>query len=1382
MAKQTFIFVVLPNGISEKKALRLSVYLTPRLDQGATLAAFPDMLNWTALLQQDGMKFEVSCGSKKQTVAVDKGILRPDVWRAIFTSTTFVERYNIPDFDKRLIVSYPRRKATSYFKWAYQTIGSGVLPQDTGEGNPLEVVLNDLVFRDETGSTLSDEISRMRVTMWNEQQEFLHPGEGGKITLTVTTGIAPPVPPDGIATTLTAPVDTHDTMTRFAAFHSMPPAPNRPPLPSTEADFAKTLDFHRALTALQSYPSLLRALGLVFDIELPASLCADSPSGGVYGSIQLSKVIPGFKWSLAPRMSLPSTSYVRDKTSFLAAPASNPGATSFVPGDVVQGFLVLSAGSFHLLQVDVDGGLLKALTLADNLAVARDSSIVGDAMAALRSSGISLVADGRGLQLLQSIVDNKGFDNALAGNKAMPRPFNVRDLVRGFRIDIWSTRDQKWHSLHRRHSIYRFGPTGSVVIKIDDEEGFLQPAAAQPADDPTRKPDKTATSNNIPQPGTDLFADERFVHWDGWSLSASRPGLALNRSPNPADATTPDPTVNQPLTPFKMTTSFTVTPRSLPQLRFGVNYRLRARAVDLAGNSPPLDAPVSDTFILPTGGVQLPYLRFEPVNPPLLVLQQATQSGASLERLVIRSRNTDPSLDSVATSEIDHRHVAPPKIAVRMAEDHGLLDDAGHRLKGDAATFNLIVARDSFQFPEQNGVPIDPSPLVTVGYFPDPLARGAALRDLPHAPDNTNGRISKKDVLEYKTLPDVQPRAGSVTKIDFGTQWPDRKPFLLAIREGSAAPHWDGTNRVLTVLLAKGTLTEVDLSSYLFERDLTIMGLWAWLREFFAALELSAMQGGSADTAVTNVSDILALLTRLVLEGGYSLITPARTLTLVHAVQQPLGRPQFVQLPLIHQPANPIFASALRNSFTPITAWRAVGSHSATLLGALEINGASSSKVELEARWLEYIDDPSQPEPTKTWHSSHVEALPLPTTDPGPLFSDATNTRMVAVYIPRVDTLWFSAPIDVLEGVTTPPQVAAPVHRFDDTKHRWVGYTAVATSRFQEYFPQSLDFTRSSEPLLVDVPSSARPAAPDVAYVVPTFGWERQETTNVKSSVRLGNGLRVYLNRPWYSSGDSELLGVVLWNGAPPDYPTREQYKALFTQWGNDPLWQTGFLADVPGTLDFSGAVATATGLTLEESPKVFDVAGHQVEYDRQRQLWYCDVEFQNSQSYMPFVRVALARYQPHSIQGVELSHVVLADYVQLAANRSAVISIDTADPRKALIFVGGLAPEAPTKSVVDVSVEQRLHNVISDLAWEVAPASVVQVKENAPDASEPDAVLWSGSVIFAKTPPQRQFRIVVREYERIQVDPPPSSAGGATFGERLVYVAIINYDYPAGS
>lgn len=1401
MASQTLIFATLPNGLDAKnKKLRLSLYLTPRLDGGATLAAFPDILNWTKQVQDHGIKFTISCGANSATVAPDRAALkslRPDVWAAIFKSDTFVENYQVTDFTKQLIVSYSSRQASSYLKYLTQFVGTNPTFSAEGQrGGPL-IALNPLNFRDGNKSTFADEISAIRLGLWKEQQAFGAPG---------TVAIGPQAPatssPDGIATTLQAPdqTATHNMATRFGLFHSIPPAPGRPPFASTPDEFKKTLDFHAALTALGSYPSLLRALGLVFDLEIDASLCPDSPAGGVYGAVGVSKVSPGFKWKIAPTFNLNSTSYWLDKNSFSAAPAATPAAQAagaYSPGDVFQGFLALSFDGFFLSQVDLDGALLNALGLADNVQNMRQLDALDEVeqtLPSLRSAGISLMADGRALQLLQALHNNLGFNDALANGGAAPRPYNAQDLVRGYRIDIWSSATKAWRSLHQRTATYKFGADGKLVVSAD-EEGFNQLAVAQPADDPTRPPDTFAQVNDIPPYSTNVYIHERVARWDGWSLSVFRPGKALNRSADPAKALDPDPTVNEPITPFKMTTGFKVKPQSLPQLRFGTNYRLRARTVDLAGNSPSLSASVPDPFVAPANGVQMKYLRFEPVSPPLVVLQQRPQPGGSLERLVIRSNNKSAGDDSIPTNQTDQRHIAPPRVAEKLVERHGLLDIKG-KIDGAAATYDLITQRDGFVVPQVNdqnlgGVPLVPGPTFDVGYFPDPFARGAALRNLPSTPGDTDGRIGSKG-LTYSTLPEVDARPGSVTFIDFGSQpWPNASAFRLLLMEGNQPPSWEAGSRVLTVYLPKSYMVQVPLSSYLLPPDLDVMGVWGWLREVFEAGESAAVQDFFAYESFTGTSFSVAQVTRLVLEGGHEMITPVRTLTLVHAVQQPLGEPNFVQLPVVHNPAAPIFASALRNNFTPITAWRAHESHVAALLGGLQIHGRSSSKIDLNARWLDVVDDPTQPAPAESVQSQTVEtfdlsALDFSSPDPVLIYSDANQTRIVAVYIPSVDVLWFAGPQDVLEGVDNPSSTVAssPLHRFDDTKHRWIVYSATATSRFQEYFPQKgLDFTRTGPTLVVDVPSSARPAAPEIDYVIPVFGWDNQETTNVKTTIRYGNGLRVYLNRGWYSSGQDEQLGVVCWPAfsTPPDYATREKNKGLFTEWGVDPIWASGTLTigAVPSVFNFPNAAATANGLTIVETTLTFDVAAHNVAYDSGRQLWYCDIQISNLFTYSPFLRLALARYQSHSIQGVELSPVALADFVQLAADRSAVLSINPGDPRNARLFVGGLAPVGPIASSLQISIETRASNISSDLDWTPADAAEVTVTEDAPPPSEPSAVLWSGSIQFAKAPSPGKFRVVIREFENIAVDAasqvitdPPA------VGERLVYAAIIPYDF----
>jgi hypothetical protein len=93
--------------------------------------------------------------------------------------------------------------------------------------------------------------------------------------------------------------------------------------------------------------------------------------------------------------------------------------------------------------------------------------------------------------------------------------------------------------------------------------------------------------------------------------------------------------------------------------------------------------------------------------------------------------------------------------------------------------------------------------------------------------------------------------------------------------------------------------------------------------------------------------------------------------------------------------------------------------------------------------------------------------------------------------------------------------------------------------------------------------------------------------------------------------------------------------------------------------------------------------------------------------------------------------------------------------------------------------VERRLPRVGSDLGWEPAPVTEVKVSEDSPVPASLDAVLWSGSVVFANEPPAGRYRIVVREFEVLEADPFPGSISDApNYAERLIYAATISYDF----
>ena len=224
---------------------------------------------------------------------------------------------------------------------------------------------------------------------------------------------------------------------------------------------------------------------------------------------------------------------------------------------------------------------------------------------------------------------------------------------------------------------------------------------------------------------------------------------------------------------------------------------------------------------------------------------------------------------------------------------------------------------------------------------------------------------------------------------------------------------------------------------------------------------------------------------------------------------------------------------------------------------------------------------------------------------------------------------------------------------------------------------------------------------------MPTFGWVRSGNATSKSSWRRGGGLRVYLNRPWNISGFGEMLAVVLpgagFTGDPNITPTEQPLKNFVTQWGNDPIWQSPFVPGVapkhtnfplartapdpngkwlpsfapaeeadqpPGPFPTSGLEHPE--LNNPSANSLVDVAPHDVFFDVERQLWYCDIEVTWGMSYFPFIRLALARYQPVvAHHTAHLSNVVLADFMPLVPDRWLNVT-QTSDPRTRQINVFG--------------------------------------------------------------------------------------------------------------
>ena len=230
--------------------------------------------------------------------------------------------------------------------------------------------------------------------------------------------------------------------------------------------------------------------------------------------------------------------------------------------------------------------------------------------------------------------------------------------------------------------------------------------------------------------------------------------------------------------------------------------------------------------------------------------------------------------------------------------------------------------------------------------------------------------------------------------------------------------------------------------------------------------------------------------------------------------------------------------------------------------------------------------------------------------------------------------------------------------------------------------------------------------------------------------------------------------------------PPTDALLPFVTQWGQDPIWQTAPTFPAPDPSHFPLATATGTELSLEGLPGLlFTAVGHAVAFDPVRQLWFCDIEIDAGPSYFPFVRMALARFQPNSVKDAHLSKTVLADYVQLAPERTVTLVTNPDDPDRLNIsvagrtFLGTTGPiPAPTLGgVVEVSIDRRVTGTSDDLGWTPVTDPSFQV---IPDPGQPtEPLLWSGQVVLGSGPrAPGQFRILIKEFESLAADAPSQS------------------------
>ncbi|MEA2450662.1 MAG: hypothetical protein QOG63_2594, partial [Thermoleophilaceae bacterium] len=945
----------------------------------------------------------------------------------------------------------------------------------------------------------------------------------------------------------------------------------------------------------------------------------------------------------------------------------------------------------------------------------------------------------RGLRFAAALDTSDALNNAIVAASSNPSSapdLHAEDVVRGYVLDVHDNASGSWRTVCARTGKYHFPTVASNQDVAVTEEAAVDSPPTGPADpkDPRR-----------------FHLQQSLVRWDGWSLAAPHPGLPI---------TSHDSVTQDPPEPPAFPVDYQLHATALPRLRFGTSYAMRMRAVDLAGNAPGLGSTpaVGDPGQRVTAESR--YLRFEPVPSPDIEVREDPVPGESLHRLVIRGNYDADSIENAL------RFVIPPRAAELLCEHHGMFDvqsTPGHTVL-DKNAYNLIASRESAHYdPDQ---PVDPTS--GVPYLPDPISRGAAVRVLDGPQANS-------------VFSDMTFSPGG------GHAWPENRPFVLRVEHGDV-PLWqqDDSGRLLRVRLTKADVIRIRLSSTITRSDLDLLGQHGWVKDHLAP------QGPTTGY----VGDAIA--------GQHWLTTPYRELTLVYAVRQPLTPPALADV----GPNRPTGAT-----------FSAVG-------GTLGFDGKSTGKLEMRARWNEPVDGgpgappPSGPgAPDGAGRNVEVQAFNVPID--AQLLNDHrfaerhefgdTKHRKVAYqaiatskftdhFVEHATATAAQGATQQLSAIGLEPRSVTVTSPDGTTRYREdVDFTvdagAGSVTFLKDAGPVRLTFfppvSRSTPPLpavvkdpytpnvlpILDIPSSARPLAPQIAFVIPIFKWSPVTKSGSKlQSSRSPSALRVFLERPWWSSGVDELLGVVTWPGAegPGAGTIPKEIAPFVTDWGRDPVFNSAALPSPHprlGAFPASPAPFRATGRTLDEvAGQLVNVAGHAVAYDPARQLWYSDVQIAAGAAYTPVIRLALARYQPHSVPGVELSRVVLADFMQVAPGRAVTVTT-----KKGAIGSVTLSGPSYSKAAKALGGPGFARAILEMRDAAIADDVVGWVQVGSPHTMKPVRGARGGAAWVAHDiplPSRGSFRLVVEQYEELPAD--ARGRGPAGPGRRLVFSDVI--------
>jgi hypothetical protein len=1368
---RTVIWTPIASGVRPDGILRVTLAASPQLTttSDTTLAAYPDFAGgaWCSLINGGAgvapmefeAVFETPGGGSASRVQARAKRVSPDpdakVFQSMFPDSTLVKSYVADDYSATRIRSVDTAGLSDALDRLQQqvfTASRAVVPPTSalaGPGKPLEGYTIDAATYDQISRAQDEELSR---------QMYTSPPD------TATSG--------GVQTAIVqmrqfvAPLDTE------ANVPGMLDPSYRVPWPQWE--------FHEKFAVLDSHPLLLRAIGFVMDVEIdpaefvrPGGGAATLPPG-TYDMWLNPRYAPG-----AGSVDIPQGAGVVYEGGEFAPKFSGTGPTD--PGFVDIG---LDGQQWPVVTSEVGSEIAATTVLASGYQRIITERIGNEdyhplTLPARSTTGISLMAP----RLAERIHRDLDRQWNIARSIDIPgRRIQIAmgaDLIVGYRMDVRPAGAPGWLSLNLRNGQWRPDPdtygTGTIDLGVD--EGWTEPAGAG------------ATGS----PGAEQRYAQAVSVWTGWSQSIERPGKAIDEA---SEAAAINP-FSPPPPGFGATIDYVAPPggAKLPILRFGTVYDLRLRIVYLGGAAKDLGA------VEPRSARRsVAYLRHEPVLSPGwwtgdngtgsevvggLPAEAQTVTGVqgtepytwvqSPQIVVIRSAGNGASVNP---RQVGTRWITPTRVSPWLVEQHGLLDSGG---RPDPAKYSQIAARDAaFYGPSTPGYTEVGDAVVfawtapsqgTTPYYPDPLSSGVLLRGVP-TPGGTTTEASAA----------------------FGGTWPDLVPVQLNVG-GTGIPGASVSGQVVDLQVAPGRTERLRASSSIPAGQLGLLDLWDRVKSTASA----------ADAA----------------KGAFWQLTPYADITVVHATKQPVSAPYFA-------------------SGDTWSGQRSEGEIQCVISGTMHIDQPSTESVSLTGTLTSGIDGgPGTPAPSiRSASVGDIGTVNVANPAPGgPVGSSSyameatvqledtrrhdlglvgTAYSRYAEYFRQLREVTYSvgstAPIIVLPTSTGAKQVIVP----GSARVQWTsGGQSVTGTLNVDYTEQASEGTITpiagggipagsivvsaiSDPVSLSssasatgsmsrdlvLPASARPQPPDVAWTLPAFTWNPASTATTGRSVtstRSSASLRIYLERPWFTSGVNEDLAVLVrpsrGASAVTDYVSR---------WGGDPVVTGGgsLPAAWPVARHFTNAGGAVTGVQMAEDASLrVDVVryvvgreagdGSLIGWDDERDQWYVDLDVDIDAAYRPFIRLALARYQAGAPAALRLSPVTLLDVVQLDPARTATVAVRKAGGYEASVSLAGPSYQAsrtgsgPGRTFL---VHERLSEEDSPgpsaVLWQEVTRTEITGRYSGGQGR------WSGKIVLGADIGGGRHRLVIEQYEEWRTDGGVGPRGSK--GLRLVHQDVI--------